>query len=122
MEKLQRIFKPMFEEMLERGLLERRSRNVEGEIDLETLLDCLDARILAYGGASAEDLAEMILQGLNIEFDQPEVIEAYVVGFRGGQVAARSGADLMDLGGHLSEASAVGIRAARERQEQRAEA
>ena len=95
-------------EMLEKGILERRTYKVIHGIKLEMLLDALDARFLSYGGGCAEDLAEMILRGLDINADRPEVVEAYVIGFRSGQVASESGAERMDLGCRLMEYSAVG--------------
>ena len=108
MEKLQRVFKPMFEEMLEKGLLTHRDYKVVNPIKLEMLLDALDARFMAYGGASAEDLAGMILQGLGVSVEDPGILEAYVIGFRGGQVATESGAERMDLSCNRMEYSAVG--------------
>ncbi len=110
MEKLQRVFKPIFEEMLQRGLIERRAHKVSGAIKLDLLLDALDARFMSYGGAYAEDLAEMILQGMNVETESPEVLKAFLIGFNGGQTATESGAARMNLADGLAGFSAVGRR------------
>ena len=109
MEKSQRIFKPLFEEAMARGLLKHRVGKRDNESKLETMIDALDARAISWGGLTAEDLAEFLLQAMNINPENPKAIEAYVIGFYSGQKITDMGAELMELTARgLSEISVVG--------------
>ena len=109
MEKTQRIFKPLFEEAMARGLLKHRVGKRDNESKLEMMIDALDARAMSWGGLAAEDLAEILLQAMNINPENPKAVEAYVIGFYSGQKTTDLGADVMELSArNLSELSVVG--------------